>query len=155
MGHSRTLFLYFRLFNTQLTVNKWSIYIIFCQWLDSNLGPLELEVIALPTEPQPLPRFSNLYVENFSHSICRAVDRLRTPTAGGNRREAIPATTCPRCPPTVAFHLQVEFLHWFGRSSWNKISSSQNGIKVRKLCTMGRIPVMLVSSLTRLDSTPS
>ena len=26
-----------------------------CQWLDSNCGPLELEVTALPTEPQPLP----------------------------------------------------------------------------------------------------
>ena len=27
----------------------------FCQWLNSNRGPLELEAIALPTEPQPLP----------------------------------------------------------------------------------------------------
>ena len=27
----------------------------FCQWLDFNCGPLELEVTALPTEPQPLP----------------------------------------------------------------------------------------------------
>ena len=30
MGHSRSLFIYFRLFNTQLTVNKYSIYIHFC-----------------------------------------------------------------------------------------------------------------------------
>ena len=27
----------------------------FCRWLDSNHGPLESEVTALPTEPQPLP----------------------------------------------------------------------------------------------------
>ena len=51
MGHSRPLFLYFRLFNTQLTVNKCSIYINFCRWLDSNRGPLVSEATALPTEP--------------------------------------------------------------------------------------------------------
>ena len=49
MGQSRPLFLYFRLFNTQLTVNKCSI--IFGRWLDSNRGPLVSEAIALPTEP--------------------------------------------------------------------------------------------------------
>ena len=54
MGHSRPLFLYFRLFNTQLTVNKCSILINFCRWLDSNRGPLVSEATALPTEPQPL-----------------------------------------------------------------------------------------------------
>ena len=26
-----------------------------CQWLDSNHGPLVLEVTYLPTEPQPVP----------------------------------------------------------------------------------------------------
>ena len=30
--------------------------VIFCQWLDLNCGPLELEATALPTEPQPLPQ---------------------------------------------------------------------------------------------------
>ena len=49
MGHSRPLFLYFRLFNTQLTVNKCSI--IFCRWLDLNRAPLESKATALPTEP--------------------------------------------------------------------------------------------------------
>ena len=37
MGHSRPLFLYFRLFNT---VESKMFNIIFCRWLDSNLGPL-------------------------------------------------------------------------------------------------------------------
>ena len=46
-------FLYFRLFNTQLTVNKCSIN--FSRLLDSNHGPMVLEATALPTEPQPLP----------------------------------------------------------------------------------------------------
>ena len=55
MGHSRPLFLYFRLFNTQLTAHKCSILINFCRWLASNRGPLESKATALPTEPQPLP----------------------------------------------------------------------------------------------------
>ena len=48
------LFFYFRLFNTQLTVYKCSILIIFWRWLDSKHGPQVLEATALPTEPQPL-----------------------------------------------------------------------------------------------------
>ena len=55
-GHFRPLFLYFRLFNIQLAVNKCSIYIyniIFCRWLCSNCGPLVSEASTLPTEPQP------------------------------------------------------------------------------------------------------
>ena len=56
MGHPRPLFLYFRLFKTQLVVNKCSIEINkFLWWRDSNRGPLVLEATALPTEPQPLP----------------------------------------------------------------------------------------------------
>ena len=51
MDHSRPLFLYFRLFNTQLTVNKCSIQIIFCRWLDSNGGPQVSEGTAQPTAP--------------------------------------------------------------------------------------------------------
>ena len=45
-------FMYFRLFNTQLTVNKCSI--IFSRWLDSNRGPLVSEATPLPTEPHNL-----------------------------------------------------------------------------------------------------
>ena len=56
MGRSWPLFLYFRLFNTQLTVNKCSIN--FCRWLDLNHGLMVLEVTALPTEPQPLPQIN-------------------------------------------------------------------------------------------------
>ena len=52
VGHPRPLFLYFRLFNTHLTVNI--CFCNFCQWLDSNSGPLVSEATALPTEPQPL-----------------------------------------------------------------------------------------------------
>ena len=37
-------------FSTQLTVN---VQYNFCQWLDSNHRPLELEVTTLPTEPLP------------------------------------------------------------------------------------------------------
>ena len=51
-GHSRPLFFYFRLFNTQLTVNK---CLNICQWQGSNHGPLVSEATTLPTEPQPLP----------------------------------------------------------------------------------------------------
>ena len=65
MGHSRPLLLYFRLFNTQLTVNKCSI--IFCQWLDWNRGPLVSEATALPTEPHnhcPIWIFQKLNVDS-------------------------------------------------------------------------------------------
>ena len=55
MGHSRPLFLYFCLFNAQLTVYKCSILINFCRWLHSSHGPLVSEATTLPTEPQPLP----------------------------------------------------------------------------------------------------
>ena len=59
-------FLYFRLFNTQLTVYNCSILINFiCRWLDSNHGPLVLEAPALPTEPQPLPFQCNFYSTHF------------------------------------------------------------------------------------------
>ena len=50
-------FFYFRLFNTQLTVNKCSIQINFYRRLNSNRTPLVMEATALPTEPQPLPNF--------------------------------------------------------------------------------------------------
>ena len=46
----------------QYTVDSkqmFNIKINFCRWLDSNCGPLLLEVTALPTEPQPLPNFLN------------------------------------------------------------------------------------------------
>ena len=32
----------------------------FCQWLDSNRGPLEKEATALPTEPQPTISLSDI-----------------------------------------------------------------------------------------------
>ena len=57
MGHSQSLFLYFRLFNT--VDSKQMFNISFCEWLDSNHRPLLLEATALPTEPQSLPNALN------------------------------------------------------------------------------------------------
>ena len=51
VGHSRPLFIYFRLFNT---VDKNKCSIKFCRWLELNRGPLVSNATALPTEPQPL-----------------------------------------------------------------------------------------------------
>ena len=68
-GPSRPLFLYFRLFNSQLIVNKCSIEINnFFWWRDSNRGPLVLEATALPTEQQPLPKKIIVFV--FQTSSC-------------------------------------------------------------------------------------
>ena len=56
MGHNRPLFSLFSSF--QYTVDSkqmFNINLNFCQWLDSNRGPLESEATALPPEPQPLP----------------------------------------------------------------------------------------------------
>ena len=33
---------------------------IFCRWLDSNRGPLESEATTLPTEPQQLPKLTDI-----------------------------------------------------------------------------------------------
>ena len=57
MRQSRTLFLYFRLFNT---VDSKMFNIVFYQLLDSNIGSLELGATALPTEPQPLPQMKDV-----------------------------------------------------------------------------------------------
>ena len=55
----------------QYTVDSKQIfnkYIYFCQWLDSNRGPLVLEATALPTEPQPLPNTLGT-LSNHSHLV--------------------------------------------------------------------------------------
>ena len=49
MGHSRPLFYLFLSF--QYTVDSNQMFNKFCQWLDSNRGPLVSEATALPTEP--------------------------------------------------------------------------------------------------------
>ena len=58
MGHSLTLFLYFRLSYKQLTVNMFNKS---CRWLDSDPGHLVSEATELSTEPQPLPPNFNLF----------------------------------------------------------------------------------------------
>ena len=66
MGHFQPLFLYFRLFNT---VDSKMFNIFFCQWPDSNSGPLKLEATAVPTEPQPLP--DSLFIaKNHCYAPC-------------------------------------------------------------------------------------
>ena len=51
-------FLYFRLSNT---VDIKMFITNYCPWLDSNCKPLELDVTALPTEPQPLARCDRMF----------------------------------------------------------------------------------------------
>ena len=73
MGHSRPLFLYFRLFNFNVQlVDK------VCRCWDSNRGSLVSEATALPTEPPPLPLPEPEFAPalNFclaSHSPCVCV----------------------------------------------------------------------------------
>ena len=62
VGHSRPLLFIF-VFSIQLIINKCSIK--FCQWLESNRGPLVSKATALPTEPQPLPNCSWCYKTFF------------------------------------------------------------------------------------------
>ena len=54
MGHSRPLFSLFSSF--QYPVDSKQMFNKFCQRLESNRGPVVLEVTALPTEPPPLPK---------------------------------------------------------------------------------------------------
>ena len=63
MGHFRPLFFIF-VFSIQLTVNIQILKIQnFCRWLDSNCGPLKLEVTALPTEPPPRLPLNQLVID--------------------------------------------------------------------------------------------
>ena len=41
----------------------------FCHWLDSNIGPLELEATTLPTEPQPLPTCLFFYIFRIFYKV--------------------------------------------------------------------------------------
>ena len=66
VGHSRPLFIYFRLFNT---VDNKQMLNKFCRWLESNRGPLVSKAASLPTEPQPLPNTTYLLCRyNFSYA---------------------------------------------------------------------------------------
>ena len=58
IGHSRSLFLYFRHIQYDTVDSKQTFYIKICRWLDSNHGPLVPEPTALPTEQEPLLSFS-------------------------------------------------------------------------------------------------
>ena len=55
MGNCRPLFSLF-LSLIQLIVNK------ICRWMDSNLGPLELEATTLPTEPLQSPSSIHCFI---------------------------------------------------------------------------------------------
>ena len=55
MGHSRPLFLYFRLVNTVDSKQIKCPIQKFAKWLDYKREPLVLEETAPPTVPQPLP----------------------------------------------------------------------------------------------------
>ena len=58
MDLSRPLFLYFCLFNTQLTEKN-------VQYINKLFPMTGFEAIALPTEPQPLPELSNVIFSQF------------------------------------------------------------------------------------------
>ena len=79
------LFFFIFVFSIQLTAND---QYNFSQWLDSNHGPLELEVTVQPTEPQPLPymvsyfrskvyRNSASHFESFHFEVIRDYYKLR------------------------------------------------------------------------------
>ena len=67
MGQSRPLFIYFCLFNA---VGSKMFNINFCWWLDSNRGHMASGATALPTEPQPVPRYPSF----LSTKLCYAYD---------------------------------------------------------------------------------
>ena len=87
MGHSRPLFLYFRLFNA--IYSKHMFNIIFCRWQDSNLRPLVSEETALPTEPLTI---SN----NFDCTFWSNIFKLTRLTVDTNRAALTWPTFC-RC----------------------------------------------------------
>ena len=76
MGYSRPLYSLFCLFNSK---QENLLILKFCQWLDSSLGPLALEVISLSTDPQQFPlikhfaivRLFNIYEKISIETFCK------------------------------------------------------------------------------------
>ena len=72
-------FFFIFVFSIQLTIN---VQYKFCQWLDSNSRPLELESTALPTEAQPLPHNDSLQAKIkqikriFKRGLCPTIQRV-------------------------------------------------------------------------------
>ena len=64
-GHFGLFFLF--VFSVLLTVNN--VQYNFCQWVNSNRGPLVLEATALPSEPQPQPLPTWQYVDSLEWHI--------------------------------------------------------------------------------------
>ena len=73
-GPFPAFFLYFCLFNTVDSKCQFK----FCQWLNSNCGPLESEATALPTEAQPLPEKITLIGSNQAAKSCCNFHRHRS-----------------------------------------------------------------------------
>ena len=74
VGQSRSLFIYFRLFNTvdNKQVNYQKLKYKICQWLELNSGPLVSKANTLPTVPQPLPMiniFTSLIKSENTHHM--------------------------------------------------------------------------------------
>ena len=69
MGHSQPLFLYFCLFNT---VDSKMFNINFCQWWDSNHGPLDLEATPSTNWATTTAPMNFLFLNHYSHKnmIC-------------------------------------------------------------------------------------
>ena len=88
---SGLFFLYLHLFNT---VDSKEMFNKCCQWLDSNRGPLVLEVTTLPTEPQPLPLFSFFTNIKFTEKTegFRGI-RTRIVGFGGQHSDHLTTTT--------------------------------------------------------------
>ena len=76
------LFSSFQYNTIHLTVNN-NCSTKICRCLDSNRGPLVSEATALPTEPQPLPKFEKCLSRCFGWKVCivflRRVEELQEP----------------------------------------------------------------------------
>ena len=66
-GPFQGTFFFIFVLSMKLTVNMFNI--IFCQLLDLNCGPLELEATALTTEPQPLSYLSWPFILAWPKSL--------------------------------------------------------------------------------------
>ena len=104
----------------------------FCQWLDSNRGPLVSEATALPTEPQTLPcvliffftylllqEMNKQVVQSFLNPHCRPNGFYWVSNAHGTSTEP---TSCRS--PTGSNQVR-QGLTYFAREVWGVCGSTQ------------------------------
>ena len=121
----------------------------FCQWLDSNRGPLVLEATALPTEPQPLPDVTYLPNKTFcriSQRIFHCPDRKTRMAANADTRAVQEAGLQVRPEPELGVWQRAQL----SRIRRAVITSRNSHVRIRNRKTRKREKRVILTILVPL-----